>query len=60
MHGTADSVVSPAQSDLLYQALRSQGVEAERYLINGANHADDYWQQAEVFELIAKFLAAHL
>lgn len=60
MHGTADSVVSPAQTDLLYQALRSQGVEAERYLINGANHADDYWQQAEVFELIAKFLAAHL
>ena len=60
MHGTADNIVSPAQTDLLFQALKSRGVEAERYLIPNANHADDYWQQAEVFDVIAKFLVAHL
>ena len=60
MHGTADNIVSPAQTDLLFQALKNCGVEAERYLVPNANHADDYWQQEEVLELIAKFLTAHL
>ena len=60
MHGTADNVVSPAQTDLLFQALKNRGVEAERYLIPNANHADEYWQQDEVLELIAEFLTRHL
>ena len=60
LHGMADNVVSPAQSDLLFQALRAHGVAAERYLIPNAGHADEYWQQAEVFALIAQFLTNHL
>ena len=36
LHGMADNVVSPAQSDLLFQALRAHGVAAERYLIPNA------------------------
>ncbi len=60
MHGTADNIVSPAQTDLLFQALKNHGVEAERYLIPNANHSDDYWQQDEVFDLITEFLTAHL
>ncbi len=60
LHGMADNVVSPAQSDLLFQALRAHGVAAERYLIPNAGHADEYWQQAEVFALIANFLTRHL
>lgn len=56
MHGTADSIVSPKQTDDLFQALKAAGVEAERYLISNANHADDYWQQDEVFEIIIEFL----
>ena len=56
MHGTADNIVSPKQTDLLFQALKSAGVEAERYLVPNANHADDYWQQDEVAELIIEFL----
>lgn len=56
MHGTADSVVSPAQTDLLFQALKTQGVEAERYLIPSAEHSDDYWHQEEVLNLITEFL----
>lgn len=60
MHGTADDVVSPAQTDLLFQALKSCGVEAERYIIPNAGHSDDYWQQDEVFDIITEFLSAHL
>jgi len=60
MHGTADDVVSPAQTDLLFQALRNCGVEAERYLIPDAGHADEFWQQTEVLDLITDFLTAHL
>ena len=56
MHGTADNIVSPAQTDLLFQALKNAGVEAERYIIPNANHSDDYWQQEEVFKLILDFL----
>lgn len=60
MHGTADNIVPPAQTELLFQALRSHGVEAQRYLVPNANHADDYWLQAEVFELITEFLIGRL
>ena len=60
MHGTADNIVSPKQTDLLFQALRSAGVEAERYLIPNANHADDYWLQDEVLKLIIEFLNGHV
>ena len=60
MHGTDDDLVSPAQTDLLFQALKSRGVEAERYLIPNANHSDEYWFQPEVFELITDFLQRRL
>ncbi|MBR1728234.1 MAG: alpha/beta hydrolase [Selenomonadaceae bacterium] len=60
MHGSADSLVSPSQSDLLYQALKNAGVEAERYIVPNAEHSDDYWIQDEVFELILDFLNNHL
>ena len=38
MHGTADTLVSPSQTDLLYQALQKAGVPSERYLVKGAQH----------------------
>lgn len=60
MHGTADNIVSPAQTDLLFQALKNRGVESERYLIPDANHADDYWFQDEVLDVITDFLMRRL
>ena len=60
MHGTLDSIVSSKHTDLLFQALRNAGVEAERYLIPNANHADDYWIQDEVFDVIIEFLNRHV
>ena len=56
MHGTADHVVSPSQTDLLFQALRNNGVDAERYIVPNADHSDDFWVQDEVFEVIVNFL----
>ena len=56
MHGTADRVVSPSQTDLLFQALKNNGVDAERYVIPNADHSDDFWVQDEVFEVIVNFL----
>ncbi len=60
MHGSADNIVSPAQTDLLFQALKNHGVEAERYIVPNANHADDYWQQQEIFDVITEFLIRRL
>ena len=60
MHGTNDSVVSPAQTDLLFKALLSQDVEAERYLIPNAGHADEHWQQEIILGVITEFLIRHV
>ena len=60
MHGTADSIVSPDQTDQLFQALKNAGIEAERYLIPNAEHSDDYWIQDEIFDLILNFLDSQL
>ncbi len=59
MHGTNDQIVSPEQTDLLFQALRAAGVDSERYLIPGADHADEYWVQDAVFDVIVNWLARH-
>lgn len=56
MHGTDDHVVSASQTDLLFQALRNNGIDAERYLVPNADHSDDFWVQDEVFDVIVEFL----
>lgn len=56
MHGTKDHVVSPSQTDLLFQALKNVGVDAERYVVPNADHSDDFWVQDEVFDVIVDFL----
>ena len=60
MHGTADRIVSPKQTEILFQALIDAGVEAELYLIPNADHADDYWVQDPVFELIIDWINWHV
>lgn len=60
MHGTADKVVSPGQTDLLYQALKAKGVPAERYEIPGAAHGGVYWVQDKVLQVIGDFLDRYL
>lgn len=55
MHGTADTVVSPSQTDLLFQALRQKNIPAERYLVKDAAHGGIYWNQEEVLRIITDF-----
>lgn len=56
MHGTADHIVSPSQTDLLFQALRNNGVDAERYIVPNADHLEEFFIQDEVLEVIVNFL----
>lgn len=60
MHGTADKVVSPGQTDLLYQALKAKGVPAERHEIPGAAHGGVYWVQDKVLQVIGDFFDRYL
>ncbi|MDO4920980.1 MAG: alpha/beta hydrolase [Phascolarctobacterium sp.] len=60
MHGSADTVVSPSQTDLLYQALKAKGIAAERYVIPGAAHGGIYWVQDNVLAVIGNFFDKYL
>ncbi|MCI9486586.1 MAG: alpha/beta hydrolase [Lachnospiraceae bacterium] len=56
LHGTADSQVPVSQSELLYEALAAQGVRAELYIVEGAEHADAHFFQPEMKERILAFM----
>ena len=60
MHGTADTVVSPSQTDLLFQALQKNHIPSKRYLVEGAAHGGIYWNQEEVLDIITKFFDSYL
>lgn len=60
MHGDADTVVSPGQTDLLYQALKENGIQADRYIIPGAKHGGVYWVQDSVLKVIGDFFDSFL
>ena len=56
LHGTADSQVPVAQSEMLYDALTGRGVRAELYIVEGAEHADAHFFQPEMKERILAFM----
>lgn len=56
MHGDADTLVLPNQTEMLHKALIKKGVDSKRYIVPGAGHSDEYWFQPEVTELIIDFL----
>ena len=60
MHGTADTVVSPSETDLLFQALQKAGIPSERYLVKGAQHGGIYWVQDEVLDIVTNFFDRYL
>lgn len=60
MHGTKDFVVPPSQTDLLFQALRKEGIPSDRYLVEGAAHGGVYWDQAEALSIITDFFNKYL
>ena len=60
MHGTADTLVSPSQTDLLFQALQQKGIASERYLVKDAAHGGVYWSQNEILDIITAFFDKYL
>lgn len=60
MHGDADTVVSPSQTEILRTALARQNIEAQRYVVKGAGHGGPLWIQPEIMKLIIDFFDAHL
>lgn len=60
MHGDADFIVSPSQTEILRKALAAHNIEAERYLVKGAGHGGREWVQEEIVGLIIDFFDRHL
>lgn len=55
-HGADDGIVSPANSEALYNALEQNQVPAELYMIRDADHADPRFYQTEMSDRILEFL----
>lgn len=60
MHGDADTLVSPSQTELLREALAQHNIEATRYLVKDAAHGGPYWVQPEIVGIIIDFFDKHL
>lgn len=60
MHGDADKVVSPSQTQILHEALVAKGVDSTRYIVKGADHAGFLWYQPEIMDIVIKFLDKNL
>ena len=60
MHGDADTLVSPGQTDLLFQALKAKGAVAERYVVKNAAHGGPYWVQEPVMKIMVDFFDQYL
>jgi acetyl esterase/lipase len=67
LHGIADQLVSPSQTLILHNALRANGVDSTRYVVEGANHGDmtfmgfdpdtvQQWSSQPVMDAITGFL----
>ena len=56
----AFTVVSPSQTDLLFQALQKHNIPSKRYLVEGAAHGGIYWNQKEVLDIITTFFDSYL
>jgi acetyl esterase/lipase len=60
VHGSADPVVPPAQSQLFHDALLAAGVTVELRVIPGAKHGGPEFSAPDTVDLVIGFLAAHL
>lgn len=55
IHGGKDILVSPSQTLLVHNALRSAGVPSIRYVIPGANHGGPEWSRKAVMDLVVGY-----
>ena len=59
MHGDKDMQVPFNQSELLYEALKKSGVEADLYKIKGSGHGDGF-SHPKVLQIVQTFFDSHL
>lgn len=60
MHGSADTVVSPHQTEMLHKALIAHGINSTYYVVKGAEHGGIYWVQPEIMQKVLQFLDRQL
>ena len=54
-HGTDDSTVPFSQSAELHDLLEKNGCDVTLVAINGAEHADIFFAQEKLWDMVAKF-----
>ncbi|MDO4165121.1 MAG: alpha/beta hydrolase [Bacteroides sp.] len=60
MHGSNDRLVSPKQSEQLYEALKEKGNSVDYVIVDGADHGDLYWFQQPVIEKVVAWFQHNL
>ncbi len=60
LHGSADPIVPPQQSQLLHDALRKAGIESSLHFLPGAKHGGPEFMAPDVQKIVAEFFAKHL
>ena len=60
MHGTNDMLVSPIQSEQLYNALEQSGNTADYIVVQDAGHGDLVWYQKSIIDLVVNWFKEHL
>lgn len=60
MHGTEDKLVSPVQSEQLYEALKQNGNRVTYVKVDGAAHGDTVWFQKPIIDKVVTWFKDNL
>lgn len=60
MHGTEDKLVSPVQSEQLYEALKQNGNRVTYVKVEGASHGDTVWFQKPIIDKVVTWFKDNL
>lgn len=60
MHGTEDKLVSPIQSEQLYEALKQSGNRVTYVKVEGAAHGDTVWFQKPIIDKVVTWFKDNL
>lgn len=60
LHGSADRLVSPAQSAKLFEAMKAKKDDVRYVIAEGAGHGDLAWYQQPVIELVTQWFKEKL
>ena len=60
MHGTEDKLVSPVQSEQLYEALKQSGNRVTYVKVEGATHGDTVWFQKPIIDKVVTWFKDNL